>query len=509
MFQGVTALLERSLRTEARAGWTHIFRLVFLLCSYGCFVQVQWDSAWRGAPGLQFFQSVAYLDAILIVIAGSSFFARAITEEKEEGTLGLMLLAGISPLGLLLGKSVGRLTQVLFLLAVQFPLMQLSVTLGGILPHQLTTVYAELFAFTILLSGAGLFFSVLARSSGRAARATLVFVAAYLLLPLIASWLVEFLDNHYSQTGVFVDTLRVLPSWCIFYDLSQILTTGFGGNALRPQVITNCLGGLLGYLAAWICFPLSQRETSQRSRRWFFNRSTRLVSPGRCWSWPFLWKEFYFAFGSWTGLIRRVVLFGLGTVGLLGVQALNSPWMAWSEVVGIMGFLLLLIVPLETAFCVARTVRTEIYQQTLSTLLMVPTNFHLILLQKIAGVLVGPLITTLLGLALVGSADEGVQFLEDALQEPVVYLYMANVASAVALSAVLATYLRWGSVIFAFGLQIASFVFGIFLLENILHANHSDSEMVIVLVWIPALLGVVALSWVIVFRRLQMLAADF
>ena len=42
--------------------------------------------------------------------------------------IGLMLMAGISPLGILLGKSCGRLLQAALLLTVQFPFTWLAIT---------------------------------------------------------------------------------------------------------------------------------------------------------------------------------------------------------------------------------------------------------------------------------------------------------------------------------------------------------------------------------------------
>ena len=52
-------------------------------------------------------------------------------EEKEEQTLGLLRMTGLSPLSILLGKSTSRLCGALLLLAAQFPFTIFAVTLGG------------------------------------------------------------------------------------------------------------------------------------------------------------------------------------------------------------------------------------------------------------------------------------------------------------------------------------------------------------------------------------------
>src|SRR6185312_9394696 len=97
-----------------------------------------------GAPGLHFFRGIAYLDATFMTLLGVSFFSTAITEEKEEDTLGLMLMAGISPVGILLGKSGSRLIQALLLVTVQYPFMLLAITLGGVTQYQIWCAYVAL-----------------------------------------------------------------------------------------------------------------------------------------------------------------------------------------------------------------------------------------------------------------------------------------------------------------------------------------------------------------------------
>ena len=110
MIRDAFVLLERSLRIDARSGSAHLARLglmgtIYLALWYTLVTKPQF-----GAPGLHFFQGIAYLDATFMTLLGIGFFSTSITEEKEEDTLGLMLMAGISPLGILVGKSGGRPT---------------------------------------------------------------------------------------------------------------------------------------------------------------------------------------------------------------------------------------------------------------------------------------------------------------------------------------------------------------------------------------------------------------
>ncbi|OYW10951.1 MAG: hypothetical protein B7Z55_20040, partial [Planctomycetales bacterium 12-60-4] len=120
MLHGVATLLARSLRMEANWLRTHLYRLIFAGIIYFMMLiaQVQSMTMATGAPGLAFFSSMLFLNASFITLGGIGFFATAITEEKEEDTIGLLMMAGISPLSLLLGKSTARLLQGVLLLAV-------------------------------------------------------------------------------------------------------------------------------------------------------------------------------------------------------------------------------------------------------------------------------------------------------------------------------------------------------------------------------------------------------
>ena len=75
MFHGVLALLTRSLRQDARQLKNHVFRLTFVVFIYLSLMQSMLFFNFVGAPGLQFFISIATLNAVFITCAGIGFFA--------------------------------------------------------------------------------------------------------------------------------------------------------------------------------------------------------------------------------------------------------------------------------------------------------------------------------------------------------------------------------------------------------------------------------------------------
>src|SRR5262249_13880134 len=128
MFYGLMALLTRALRMDSRQMRNHLFRLAFVSFIYICLLVATFQSSFLGSPGLAFFSQIVWLNVLFVTCAGIGFFSSAITEEKEEDTIGLLQMAGLNHLGILLGKSTSRLIQVVMLLIVQFPFMLLAVT---------------------------------------------------------------------------------------------------------------------------------------------------------------------------------------------------------------------------------------------------------------------------------------------------------------------------------------------------------------------------------------------
>ena len=183
MIAKTLALTLRAIREDARLLRTHLFRLFLLAIIVWFLVLTQWDDMGIGAPGLEFFTAVTYLDFCFISLAGIGFFASAITEEKEEMTLGLLRMAGIGPMALLTGKLLPRLLGAVLLLSVQFPFTLLAITLGGVSLQQVAAAYCTLFTYTLMLSGVALFCSVASRLTKTAALWTSVFIGLFLFVP--------------------------------------------------------------------------------------------------------------------------------------------------------------------------------------------------------------------------------------------------------------------------------------------------------------------------------------
>lgn len=106
MWPQTLALLVRSLRAEVRDVRIHLFRLAVVGIVVVILMTTMAGAIIVGAPGLRYFSLLARCNFWFITFAGASFFAACITEEREEGTLGLLKMAGLGPPSILAGKAL-------------------------------------------------------------------------------------------------------------------------------------------------------------------------------------------------------------------------------------------------------------------------------------------------------------------------------------------------------------------------------------------------------------------
>lgn len=100
---------------------------------------------------------VAWLLAatLLAVFAAPLVVAGGLDEEREEGTLELLVLSRMRPLGVLAGQVVARLLGLLTLMLAGVPALALVVTLGGVGPWEAVNGLVQVLGMAVLLGMAG------------------------------------------------------------------------------------------------------------------------------------------------------------------------------------------------------------------------------------------------------------------------------------------------------------------------------------------------------------------
>ncbi|MBS0203008.1 MAG: ABC transporter permease subunit [Planctomycetes bacterium] len=471
MYHGILALVGRSMRVDARSWHSHLARFGLMVALFVALITALVSAGRVGAPGLRFFYSIGYLDLIFMTLLGISFFSTAITEEKEEDTLGLMLMAGISPLGILIGKSGGRLVQALLLIAVQYPFTLLAITMGGVTQTQVSAVYLALFAYMVLLAGFGLLCSTIGSSNRSAATWMIAGLSLYILVPMLASSLARWIQRSSSGLAWLEAVghgLRVFSQLSIFEQMGWILTTGFGDPRISWQVISNLSVGVTCFGLAWLLFGRFSRQPSTEAvTRGLVARARspfRFLAPGRPWSNPFLWKDFFFVSG---GLGMIPIRIGFCVVLFFVVALLNPPMQRISAY----QVFLSLAISIDAARAMAYSLNDEIRGQTLSSLTMLPHSTLYLIGSKLAGALIGWLPSVAIEVLVTFVTVEGRSNFRSICNESLGLFVTSFFILIPNLAALFSVYLRWGAVPLSVVACIGSYILCLSLLSSIAPFN--------------------------------------
>ncbi len=382
MLQRTIALVQRSLRVDSRDIRPHLFRMALHGIFIATLIMMQMDNGWRSAPGRSLLGWLVTYDYLFITFAAATFFATAISEEREQQTLGLLQMAGVGPLALLLGKWFPRLWSGILLLLVQLPFTLLCVTLGGVMWNQVMALFACLLAHLLLVSSIALVCSVWSRTSSAACGwATFTIVALHLGI-----WIGSSILN--------APTPPVPTAWLDHFlganRLFRIMEIAFDEPILSYQVWSNLLASLLLSGIAWLTFAQVQEQQEHgvspvarvdlgaglllaRVQRRVWQRS------------PLVWQGYFQVAGGPMYLVGRlgvyflIAMVFLAWVGSWGTR-IDSEELA---VILIMWGIFALI--WEGAYVAAQLFRGEIAGQTWSTLCLLPKSLPEIAYPRLLG----------------------------------------------------------------------------------------------------------------------------
>jgi ABC-type transport system involved in multi-copper enzyme maturation permease subunit len=406
------ALFERALRLETRSWLICLTRAGLLLVILFVLLPIQSmaNAGWYGAPGLRFLEPMVWINLVCITLAGLSYFASAITEEKEEMTLGLLRMTDLNPVAILLGKSTSRLVGALLLLLVQVPFVLLAVTLGGVGMVQIAAAYSTLLAYMFFICNLALLLSVIFRNTATAGGVGLFI----LILFFFGCYWVAAMGNGLIASGYINPAKGVWPvvTSVIGYwrqatpseRIVSIFQTGFTGPVAGFQVFSNLVAGVLLFLIAWLVFDWCTREEKDTApaRRWLIGRKNRrsripphLVGPG-----AITWKDFTFIGGGKIGLLLKFALLGL-LVGICNFicYETDSP-ITWQFEGGTLIWSSILMTAIWLALEASRIFKDEVRWKTLSSLITLPISIQELAYRKVVGALTATL--PLLGGAVVG-----------------------------------------------------------------------------------------------------------
>jgi len=241
--------------------------------------------------------ALAVLNVLGCLVFTPAYVAGSISQEKDQRTMQDLLLTSMSSLEIVLSKLVGRVAQVMMVLATSLPLVVIGRLLGGISGSMVLALAAMTTLWVITAGSFTMFISVLTRRTRDAIAGSYLFGAALLAglaglnywLPASWYWFRTVLDAF--------DPFRVLgPAWA---GASAITTwTIIGETTLVLGLFSAALVGL----TVWRLRPLGVRQlevVAPKGKRLWKSRVRQ--APGDT---PMLWKERYFLS---TGRIARLL----------------------------------------------------------------------------------------------------------------------------------------------------------------------------------------------------------
>jgi ABC-type transport system involved in multi-copper enzyme maturation permease subunit len=180
-------IVARELRVAARRRGGHWSRVVAALLALvvGTFVYATIGRRSVSELGLVLFVSLAWLAFVFRALAGARLTADAISEERREGTLGLLFLTDLKGHDIVLGKLAASSVNALYSLLAIVPILGIALLFGGVTGTQFwktILVLLNTMAFSLAL---GICVSAWFENGRRAAAVTVLLLVGVTLGPLL------------------------------------------------------------------------------------------------------------------------------------------------------------------------------------------------------------------------------------------------------------------------------------------------------------------------------------
>jgi hypothetical protein len=231
--------------------------VVFWLTALGIFLQQRdtFDPSAASFGRAVFLLAAAGLIGAIAVLVPLEVSA-AIQEEREEGTLDLLLLTGRRPVRVLAEVVVGRALHVVTALLGAVPAFALILTLGGVDPWQVAGLVATALALAVATGGVALVLATAARGVAIPVVGTLAWVVIFLvLIPFRLWWAI----SQQVPGGGWIDRVSS-PVAMVEHGVSAASLLGAGLWAF---------GGVAAALyGAWRFQHLSSRGWAWDARAW-------------------------------------------------------------------------------------------------------------------------------------------------------------------------------------------------------------------------------------------------
>ncbi len=222
---------------------------------------------------------LVFQQVMVVLLAGPTFAAGAITDEKVRGTLQLLFLAQLSPWDIIVGKLLARVVQGFLWSLAAWPVIAFAGFAGGVTPIFFVCLVIITFVMLAGSTAASLLISVWCRTTRDAVIAIYVLMAIMFAVVNWAhtagrawEWLAAFDPNY------VLDAARDAPDYLVLrHRLALSLIVWIGMSIFSTAI------------AAWRLRPVFIKQQTNRRRRIVTALALRPAMTDR----PIAWKEQY------------------------------------------------------------------------------------------------------------------------------------------------------------------------------------------------------------------------
>jgi ABC-type transport system involved in multi-copper enzyme maturation permease subunit len=213
----VLPIVARELRVAARRPGVYRARGGLALAAVGVFVFALLVLARDGVPssqhGVWIFRTLLTISFVFCLFAGAGLTADSLSEEKREGTLGLLFLTDLKGFDVVLGKLAANSLNALYGLVATLPVHVLSVQLGGVTASDLIRSAVLLLNTLFFSLVVGLLVSAISRDERKAMFATILFVSLAVMAPVVAGFLLTGLADGSVMERVVLGVVSFSPAY--------------------------------------------------------------------------------------------------------------------------------------------------------------------------------------------------------------------------------------------------------------------------------------------------------
>jgi len=249
----ILPIVERELRVAARRRGTYWLRVTAAFVAIAVFgwmlLTLLRDQVPSAAHGRYLFRTLFGFAFGYCLFIGARLTADCLSEEKRDGTLGLLFLTDLKGYDVVLGKLAATSVDSVYALLATLPVISLPVQLGGVAASELGQSALVLLNTIFFSLAVGIFVSTLSRNERKGMFATVLVTLAALVGPFIVAFVL--VSNFSLQINSPGDIWPVL-AWSPGYGLGYVLTrsTVFTGVAALPVESFWC-SLLLVHLLSW------------------------------------------------------------------------------------------------------------------------------------------------------------------------------------------------------------------------------------------------------------------